>query len=195
MFKQIKILRIMAVTSLIFSQSTWADITVKAKSSLKGFKDPAIVGQIDFLQKDSSVIISGEMHGLKPSAVYAMHVHTFGDCIDPDAPGPHFDPKETKKHGHPEGHEMHHAGDLPNITADAQGNAKIAFTSNSFAILGAINIAGRSIVVHEKADDYTSQPAGASGARIACGIIGLAKPEITTPKVDSLASKILPSKK
>jgi superoxide dismutase, Cu-Zn family len=195
MIKDLFSVRNMIVTSMACSMTVWGNAPLKGKAHAHGFKDAKIEGQIEFSQKDSAVALSGEIHGLTPNGIYAMHVHTFGDCTDPDAPGPHFDPMETKKHGNPEGHEMHHAGDLPNITADKNGVGKIEFQSKSFSLSGYAAIVGRSVVIHEKADDYTSQPAGASGARIACGVIGMAKPEAVIAKVDSSISKIVPAKK
>lgn len=69
--------------------------------------------------------------------------------------------------------DQHHLGDMPNILADENGFSRI-----NVAILGATlrdgsanDLVGRSVVVHEKRDDYVSQPAGDSGERIACGVI------------------------
>jgi len=67
---------------------------------------------------------------------------------------------------------VHHAGDLPSLTADAQGTATIDFTSRSIALdRGTSGILGRGLIVHNDPDDYTTQPTGNSGARVACAVI------------------------
>ena len=68
------------------------------------------------------------------------------------------------------------AGNFGNIEADATGNATVDFRSTKISLSGANSIVGRSLVVHEKADDMVTAPAGNSGARIAFGVIGIAKP-------------------
>ncbi len=87
--------------------------------------------------------------------------------------GPHFNP-ENKKHGlqNPEGH---HAGDMPNFTVAANGTAKVTVTDASVSLgAGATSLftgGGTALVIHAKADDMKTDPAGAAGDRIACGLI------------------------
>jgi Cu-Zn family superoxide dismutase len=68
----------------------------------------------------------------------------------------------------------HHAGDLGNIEADASGKAHVQW-KGKMSMSGADSIIGKSVVVHEKEDDLKSDPAGNSGARIACGVIEAVK--------------------
>jgi Cu-Zn family superoxide dismutase len=70
----------------------------------------------------------------------------------------------------------HHAGDIDNITADAQGVAHVNMHVPGLTLgTGAANdVAGRAIIVHADADDYHSQPSGNAGKRLACGVIKLA---------------------
>ena len=94
------------------------------------------------------------------------------DCSAPDATsaGGHFNP-DTKAHGMP-GSGSNHAGDMPNIKSDANGNAVYSTKISGFAVnSGPTGILGKSVVVHRDPDDYKSQPAGNSGPRIACGLI------------------------
>ena len=99
--------------------------------------------------------------------------------------GPHFNPA-GKTHGAP-GDEERHAGDLGNITAGADGVATVALKDTQIPLSGPNSIVGRAVVVHELADDLgkgdhsepgtqgkTSKTTGNAGARLACGVIGLA---------------------
>ena len=150
----------------------------KAVAVVRGFTNPDIQGTFTLTRvDDKSVRIAGEVRGLPPKTTLAIHVHEWGDCRNPDAPGAHFDPHKSGKHGHPQDPVgSHHAGDLPNLETDDQGVARIDFTTQAFTLdMSPTSVIGRAIIIHEKADDYKSQPAGAAGGRIACGVIGWAK--------------------
>ena len=104
-----------------------------------------------------------------PAGAHGFHIHEVGDCSAPDASSAkgHYNPGASQ-HGH-HAHATHHAGDLPNLTADAAGvvNYQAEISGVSLA-----EIAGRSLIMHADPDDYQSQPAGNSGKRIACAVIG-----------------------
>jgi Cu-Zn family superoxide dismutase len=126
-------------------------------------------------QGNQAVGVELNLHGLPPG-VHAIHIHETAKCEAPDfkSAGPHFNP-DHKKHGlqYPEGH---HAGDLNNITVDAQGNVKVRFTIQNVTLDGddphsLFRNGGTSLVIHAKADDMKTDPAGNSGDRIACGVI------------------------
>ena len=116
----------------------------------------------------------GRVQGLAPNHEHAFHVHEVGDCSAPDASsaGEHYNPSGAL-HGSPQG-GMHHAGDLPNLRADADGEIAVDVVGRNLELGSghSADIAGRAIVLHAQPDDYTTQPAGASGDRIACGVIG-----------------------
>ena len=142
-----------------------------------------IKGIVTFAQEDDSIHVSGEISGLTPGE-HAFHVHEFGDCSSADgkSAGAHFNP-EHKMHGGPET-EQRHVGDLGNIKADDQGNATIDIHDKVIQLHGPHSIIGRSLIVHAKADDLKTDPAGNAGDRIACAVIGIAKGEAPkeTPK-------------
>jgi Cu-Zn family superoxide dismutase len=119
------------------------------------------------------VQITGTISGLTPGSTHGFHIHENGDCSAPDASsaGEHYNPS-GQPHGDP-ATENRHLGDMPNITADDQGVAQLTATIGGLSLrTGQANdIVGRSIVIHEKADDYKTQPSGNSGKRIACAII------------------------
>ena len=110
-----------------------------------------------------------------PPGVHGIHVHAVGKCEGPDfkTAGGHFNP-DAKKHGkdNPEGP---HAGDLMNIVVDAKGNSKAALVTSSVTLGPGPNTlfheGGSALVIHEKEDDYKTDPSGNSGARIACGVV------------------------
>jgi Cu-Zn family superoxide dismutase len=110
-----------------------------------------------------------------PPGEHALHFHQNAKCDAPDfkSAGPHFNP-DSKQHGfdNPQGH---HAGDNKNFTVGADGKAKFR-TVNKDVTLGddshsLFSNGGTSVVVHAKADDYKTDPAGNAGDRIACGVV------------------------
>lgn len=121
--------------------------------------------------------MTGEISGLTDGE-HGFHVHEFGNntngCI---SAGPHYNP-HNKTHGSP-AHEMRHVGDLGNIKSEG-GVAKINLTDAAIQLSGAQNIVGRCLVVHADIDDLgqggheLSSTTGNAGARVGCGIIGIA---------------------
>ncbi len=124
---------------------------------------------------DGGVRIHGELGGLGRNGVHAIHVHERGDCSAADAStaGGHFNP-EGVAHGRA-GTPPHHLGDMDNLHANAQGVAKVDLHLHGVTLgSGAANdILGRAIIVHANPDDYSSQPTGNAGARVACGVIDI----------------------
>ena len=101
---------------------------------------------------------------------YGMHVHAIGKCEGPafDTAGPHWNPA-MKQHGrdNPMGA---HSGDMPNVTANADGKLAIETRLNGATFSQVIDADGASVVIHEKADDYKTDPSGNSGKRLICGV-------------------------
>ncbi|MBU3592874.1 superoxide dismutase family protein [Polynucleobacter sp. 71A-WALBACH] len=144
----------------------------KASAALESRSGSSAKGTVNFVWQGNDVLVTGNFSGLKPNSEQGFHVHEKGDCSAPDATsaGGHFNP-DTKSHGMP-GSGSNHAGDMPNIKSDANGNASYSAKLSGFAVnSGSNGILGRSVVVHRDPDDYKSQPAGNSGPRIACGLI------------------------
>lgn len=144
----------------------------QASAKLEPRSGSTTTGEVLFIWQGKDVLVTGKFAGLKPNAEQGFHVHEKGDCSAPDATsaGGHFNP-DTKAHGMPNS-DMSHAGDMPNIKSDANGNATYSAKLTGFSVdNSATGILGRSVVVHRDPDDYKSQPAGNSGARIACGLI------------------------
>lgn len=128
-------------------------------------------GDLSLAAAGTGVRITGKVDGLTPGAEHGFHIHEIGDCSAPDASsaGGHFNPASAQ-HGNPDG-GAHHAGDIRNLVADASGVANVDVIVEGVSIGGQNDVLGKAVVVHESPDDYASQPAGNSGARIACGVI------------------------
>lgn len=161
-------------TTLFVGASISVAEELAASANLVATSSSKVAGSVRFEPGAKGVSITGEITGLTPGE-HGLHIHQVGDCSAADASsaGPHFNPAGSK-HGDPKGHE-HHAGDLGNLVADKDGVAKLQIVDSSFALAGENSIIGRAIVVHEKADDLKTDPAGNSGARIGCGVISHAK--------------------
>lgn len=136
----------------------------KAQAWIKGNQEyPKLYGLVSFMETSTGgVIVSAEIHGLPANAsgFYGMHIHEKGDCTPPfDQTGSHYNPSSTF---HPR-----HAGDLLPLLSN-QGSAWMCFFTDRFTIA---DILGKSLVIHDMRDDFTSQPAGDSGTKIGCGVI------------------------
>lgn len=107
--------------------------------------------------------------GLTPG-VHGVHIHTTGKCEGPkfETAGSHWNPT-SKQHG-AENANGPHAGDMPNLTAAADGTARVDLTLPAGTMAELLDADGAAIVVHAKADDLKTDPSGNSGDRIACGV-------------------------
>ena len=145
----------------------------KAVAKLEPTRGNSTAGTVTFAQQGDLVQVTVQVTGLKPGQEHGFHLHEKGDCSSGDgmSTGGHFNPS-GKPHG-PQSSE-HHAGDMPALKADANGNANMTFQLSGVSIgSGTADLVGRGLIVHAMPDDYTTQPTGNSGARIACGVIKL----------------------
>jgi Cu-Zn family superoxide dismutase len=133
-------------------------------------------GTVSFERAEDGVNVRVRIEGLRPGE-HGLHVHEFGDCSKADgtSAGGHFNPFDAP-HGAPDA-ESRHVGDLGNVTANEDGVAEADFVDTVIAFEGEASIVGRGVIVHADADDLTSQPTGAAGARVSCGVVGIAAPE------------------
>jgi Cu-Zn family superoxide dismutase len=159
------------------------------------------VGKLTFTTVDDGVQVTGEFMNV-PAGEHGLHVHQVGIC-DPtletpfESAGPHFNPADAPHGDKPSAEEtadehVAHAGDLGNITIADDGTGTVDVTTNRFTLgEGDASLSGEygsSIVLHEKADDLTTQPSGDSGARIACGVIFPSEAGTPVPADDAAAS-------
>lgn len=147
---------------------------VKAVAHLSPTENSQVQGTVVFTQTDGGVRVEATVEGLAPGE-HGFHIHEFGDCSAPDgtSAGGHFNP-EGVEHGAPDA-AVRHVGDLGNLTADENGKARYDRVDSLLSFTGAHNIIGRGVIIHAAADDLTSQPTGAAGARLACGVIEAAQ--------------------
>jgi Cu-Zn family superoxide dismutase len=133
-----------------------------------------VQGIVTFTEAENGVRVVAKLTGV-PAGKHGFHIHEYGDCSAPDATsaGGHFNPTGMA-HAGPTS-EKRHVGDLGNILADEQGNAQLDYLDSHLTMNGANSIIGRGLILHAQPDDFTTQPTGAAGARIACGVIGVAK--------------------
>jgi Cu-Zn family superoxide dismutase len=131
-------------------------------------------GTVTFERGENGIVVCGLIEGLTPGK-HGFHIHEYGDCSAADATtaGGHYNP-EGVEHG-ARTDEVRHVGDLGNIEANEEGMATFEFTDAHLALDGPHSILGRAVVVHANEDDLTTQPTGAAGPRVACGVIGIAE--------------------
>jgi Cu-Zn family superoxide dismutase len=131
-----------------------------------------VTGVVQFTQDSGGVHVHAEIAGLQPGA-HGFHVHEKGDLSKSDltSAGGHFNP-EGHHHADRSASDRH-AGDLGNIEAAGDGRAVVDFVDAHLQLTGPHSIIGRSVIIHAKADDLKTQPAGDAGPRVAGGVIGI----------------------
>ncbi|SIR41659.1 superoxide dismutase family protein [Maribacter ulvicola] len=145
------------------------------KFTMEPKSDSNVKGEVTFTEEDGEVHMEAMLSGLSEGE-HAIHIHQTADCTaaDGSSAGGHWNPT-NEPHGKWGASEGYHKGDIGNFTADADGNAKVEFTTDEWCISCEDenkNILGKGVIVHQGVDDYTSQPSGNAGARVSCaGII------------------------
>src|SRR6266404_5313488 len=139
-----------------------ATATLEPKSGSK------VTGTARVTPSASGVVVLVTVQDASPGQ-HGVHIHEKGDCADPAAmnAGAHFNPTHAAHHGG-SSTPVRHAGDLGNINVDASGRGLLVVTVSDLSME---NVVGRAVIVHEKVDDLQTDPAGNSGARVACGVI------------------------
>ena len=163
-----------AVVAAAALMSVSAAVADTAKAEMKDAKG-ASIGTVTLTDVPAGVLLNLSLKGL-PAGTYGFHLHAVGKCEGPAfaSAGGHFNPGQHK-HGfmNPEGQ---HAGDLPNLHVAGTGDFNLEVVAAGVTLKkgGANSLSdadGSALVIHEKADDYKTDPAGDSGARIICGVI------------------------
>ncbi len=165
-----------ALCAIILVSTAQAASGDKATAEMKD-RDGKAIGTLSLTETPQGVLLRGELTQLLPG-LHGFHVHAVGKCEPPfTSAGGHLNP-ENKKHGFhdPVGSN---AGDLPNLHVSSGGrgvvDALAAGLTLSGGSKGLLDEDGAAVVIHAKADDYKTDPAGDSGDRIVCGIINKAR--------------------
>jgi superoxide dismutase, Cu-Zn family len=156
----------LAVSTLLLACASTPDAPA-VSANLAARSGSSVAGSVGFTEIPGGVRVTAQVTGLTPGE-HGFHIHDVGDCSAPDASSAkgHFNPS-GKPHGH-HAHDERHGGDMPNLLANAQGEARLTADLKGLTVS---QISGRSVVIHADPDDYKSQPAGNSGKRVACGVI------------------------
>jgi Cu-Zn family superoxide dismutase len=147
----------------------------KATAVLIPTEGNKVHGVVTYTESGSGVRVSARIEGLTPGK-HGFHIHEFGDCSSKDgsSAGGHFNPAGAP-HAAPEAAQRH-AGDMGNIEADQNGVANLEYNDTVMKLGDHGAIIGRGVIVHANPDDLKTQPTGNAGGRLACGVIGVAKP-------------------
>ena len=129
------------------------------------------LGDLSLVQTQNGVLVTGTLSNVPPGT-HGIHVHAIGKCTPTfDAAGGHFNPT-SRQHGYRNANGSH-AGDLPNLNVGADGTVRVELFTSMFDLgagaNGLFDADGSALVIHALADDYTTDPSGSSGPRIACG--------------------------
>ena len=132
-----------------------------------------VSGQVTFTEKNGFVTMEATIMNATEGN-HAIHIHAEGDCSSADgkSAGGHWNPT-NENHGKWE-EPPFHKGDIGNIVIGKDGKGSISRETDLWCIGcedETKNILGKAIIIHQGPDDFTSQPAGAAGARIGCGVI------------------------
>ncbi len=145
-----------------------------AMASMSPASGSNVSGSVTFTQTgDSTVSVEMDLSGLAPGQ-HAIHIHQTGDCSAADATsaGGHWNPMNVA-HGKRGESDEFHKGDIMNLEVGSDSTVTNTIEVSGWTIGGddMSNIVGKAVIIHAGADDFTSQPSGAAGARVSCGVI------------------------
>ena len=156
-------------------KSSTSSNNIKAIAVVSSKSGSQVLGEVKFIDSLGTIHLKANIEGLSYGE-HAIHIHQFGDCSSKDgkSAGGHWNPTQ-QDHGQWDHHHFH-LGDIGNIFADSTGIGQISLSTELWCLDcqdSTKNIIGKSIIIHQGADDFISQPSGAAGKRIGCGEIRL----------------------
>lgn len=164
----------MSETEMTSDMETKKEEVKKVKVDLQAVSDSKLSGNVVFTEEDGEVSMTAIISGLS-EGTHAIHIHEKGDCsaADGKSAGGHWNPTD-EPHGEWGNAEGYHKGDIGNFDVDANGNGTVNFSTDEWCIGCGDekkDLLGKAVIVHDGVDDYTSQPSGAAGTRVGCGVI------------------------
>ncbi len=148
----------------------YMSITPNAYANMLGSPEyPEIRGIVRFTQLETGVFVEAEITGLPETDTdfFGFHLH-WGTCSSEGAGPTDYFPNTEGHYNPTDQPHPRHAGDFPPLLATGSGSAYLAFVTDRFSVQDAL---GRAVVIHLERDDFTTQPAGDTGRKIACGIV------------------------
>lgn len=143
-----------------------------AEASISSASGSNVSGTATFTGENGSVKFELQVENLQAGS-HAVHIHENGDCSASDASsaGGHWNPTNVD-HGE-RGNPPFHKGDIGNMDVGDDGKGTMNMTIEGWSVGGpdSTNVVGKAVIIHAGADDFTSQPSGAAGDRVACGAI------------------------
>lgn len=156
------------------SEEQQAEQETTAIATMEAASGSQVAGEANFTEEANGVVRFELTVENLSAGEHAVHLHEKGDCSAEDASsaGGHWNPT-MKPHGKRGDGSSYHKGDVGNMTVGNDGKGTLSLTIEGWSIGGAdsTNIVGKSVIVHEKADDFTTQPTGNAGGRLSCGVI------------------------
>ena len=143
-----------------------------ATAEITGRAGSTVTGSVTFTETADGVAVSAKISGVEGSGEHGFHIHEIGDCSAEDftSTGGHFNPSD-QIHGGPADADRH-AGDLGNLVIGEDGSGSLSLSTDLLTVSpGPNSVVGRGVILHEKVDDLVSQPTGAAGSRIGCGVV------------------------
>ena len=167
-----------AILTVLFSvMFPFFALASQGKAEIKGTTpDSKISGEVILTTQDNGLMVEANVSGLTPGK-HGFHIHENGSCAEMGkAAGGHFNPDKVDHGLMPKDGHMHaHAGDMGNIEIGPDGKGALnIFLEGASLKEGKYDVVSRSIILHEKEDDF-GQPTGNAGGRIGCGVIELQK--------------------
>ncbi|MEP6995689.1 MAG: superoxide dismutase family protein [Acidobacteriota bacterium] len=162
-----------ATAALLACTGAWAhDTAATAKTTIESRSGSKVTGKAVFTELSAGGIKAEIWVENAAPGTHGLHLHEKGDCSAPDAAsaGGHFN-ASGNPHASPTD-KARHNGDLGNIEVGADGKGHLEITSDLLTVKpGPNSVVGKAVVVHEKADDLTTQPSGNAGGRFGCGVV------------------------
>lgn len=149
-----------------------APVPTSAAATLTARGELPIAGTVSFTPLDDGTLsIVAEVSGVERPGPHGFHLHETGDCTAEDftSAGGHFNPTGVDHAG--PGAEVHHGGDFGNVEIADDGTGRLELVSSMLTLEGENGVIGKAVILHEGEDDLTSQPTGAAGGRLACGVV------------------------